>query len=91
MNVAVLGAGNGALATAADLALAGHAVWLWCRADNELAAVREGLTLHAEGRHGRARLERATAELGEALDGAELIVAAVPATAHDDLAKRLAP
>jgi opine dehydrogenase len=32
-----------------------------------------------------------TADLGEAIDGAELIVAALPATAHDDLAKRLAP
>ena len=91
MNVAVLGGGSGAFATAADLALAGHRVRVWRRADTELASVRGGITLVAEGRHGVARLDRATADLGEALDGAALIVAPVPATAHDDLVKRLGP
>jgi opine dehydrogenase len=91
MNIAVLGGSNGAFATAADLALAGHRVRLWRRAETELAAVREagGITLVADGRHGPARLDRATADLGEALDGAELVIAPLPATTHDDLAKRL--
>jgi opine dehydrogenase len=91
MNVAVLGGSNGGLAAAADLTLAGHRVRLWRRAAADVAAVREGITLRAEGRKGRARLDRVTADLGEALDGAELIVAALPATAHDDLARRLGP
>jgi opine dehydrogenase len=91
MNVAVLGGSNGGLAAAADLTLAGHRVRFWRRAEADLAAVREGITLHAEGRQGRARLDRVTTDLGEALDGGELIVAALPATAHDDLAKRLGP
>jgi opine dehydrogenase len=89
MKVAVLGGSNGGLATAADLTLAGHRVRLWCRADADVTALRDGITLHAEGRHGRARLDRITVDLGEALDGAELIVAALPATAHDELAKPL--
>ena len=91
MNVAVLGGSNGGLAAAADLSLAGHQVRLWRRAEGDLAAVRDGITLHAEIRSGRAKLERVTADLGEAVDGADLILAAVPATAHDDLTKRLAP
>jgi opine dehydrogenase len=91
MNVAVLGGSHGAFATAADLALAGHHVRWWRRAESDLAAVRDGITLVGEGRQGRAKLDRVTADLGEALDGAELIVAPVPATAHDDLGKRLGP
>ncbi len=91
MNIAVLGGSNGGLAAAADLALGGHAVRLWRRAESDAAAVRDGITLHAEGREGRARLERVTVELRQAIDGAELIVSALPATTHDDLATRLAP
>ena len=91
MNVAVLGGSNGAFATAADLALAGQRVRLWRRAESDVAAVRDGITLVAEGRHGPARLDRVTADLGDALDGAELVIAPLPATTHEDLAKRLGP
>src|SRR5439155_284330 len=49
------------------------------------------LTLEADGRHGTARLERATTDLGEAVEGAEILIAPLPATGHEDLAKRLAP
>src|SRR5207247_27945 len=54
-------------------------------------AERAALTLEAEGRHGTARLERATTDLGEAVEGAEILIAPLPATGHEDLAKRLAP
>jgi opine dehydrogenase len=91
MKVAVLGGGNGAFATAADLALAGHRIRLWRRDTTDLAALRDGITLVGEGRQGRARLDLATGDLGEAVEGAELIVAPIPATSHTDLAKRLGP
>jgi opine dehydrogenase len=93
MKVAVLGGGHGAYATAADLALAGHAVRLWRRAGAELEALRAagGLTLVAEGRHGKAGLDRVTADLAEAVAGADIIVVPLPATSHEDLARRLAP
>jgi opine dehydrogenase len=92
MIVAVLGGGNGAHAAAADLALAGHRVRLWRRAETDLAAVRDagGITLVAEERQGLARLERATTSLDDALDGAEVVVAPLPATTHDDLSQALA-
>lgn len=91
MNVAILGGGNGSYTTAADLALAGHRVRLWRRSASDLAPLQAAgaITLVGEGRGGAARLDRATADLAEALDGAEVVIAPLPATSHGDLAKRL--
>ena len=93
MNVAVLGASHGGFTTAADLALAGHTVRLWARSAQALGPLTSDPTiaLIAEGRAGAARLARATTDLGEALAGAEIVIAPIPATGHDDLAKSLAP
>jgi opine dehydrogenase len=92
MRVAVLGGGHGAYAVAADLGSAGHEVRLWRRASGELAAVRSagGLAMVVNGRRNRVGLT-VVAELAEAVAGADAIVAAVPGTAHADLAARLAP
>ena len=93
MQVAVLGGGHGGYAAAADLALAGHAVRFWRRSAADLEAIRQagGLTLIAEEGQRRATLALATSDLAEAILGAEVIVVALPATAHEDLAHRLAP
>jgi opine dehydrogenase len=92
MDVAVLGGGNGGYATAADLALGGHRVRLWRRSAAELAVIRAAgaITLVADGRQGAARLHVLTADVAEALAGAEVVVVPLPATTHEDLAKRLA-
>jgi opine dehydrogenase len=92
MNVSVLGGSNGGYATAADLTLAGHRVRLWRRSGSELAPVQRSgtITLVGEGRQGVARLDLATTDLGEALEGAEVVVVPLPATCHEDLAKHLA-
>lgn len=93
MRIAVLGGSHGGFTTAADLALAGHRVRLWARSAAALGPLLDDptITLVAEGRQGGARLERATTDLGEAVEGAEIVVAPLPATSHEDLAKRLAP
>src|SRR5499426_793890 len=93
VNVAVLGASHGGFTVAADLALTGHTVRLWARSAQALGPLAGAPTiaLAAEGRSGAARLALATTDLGEALAGAEIVIAAIPATGHDDLAKRLAP
>jgi opine dehydrogenase len=93
MKVAVLGGGGGAYAAAADLALAGHDVRLWRRRAEDLAPVRAagGITVAGEGRPRKAKLERVTGELTDAVAGAEVVVAPIPATGHQDLAARLAP
>lgn len=93
MNIAVLGGGNGGYATAADLALAGHKVRLWRRSESELAQLRRAgrITLAAEERQGEAQLEHVTADLADAVNDVEVVIVALPATTHEDLARRLAP
>ena len=91
MNVAVLGGSHGAYATAADLTLANHRIRLWRRNKDDLSALAAGITLQADGRQGVAKLDRATADLREAVDGADVVVVPLPATTHADIARRLAP
>ena len=93
MILAILGGSNGGFAAAADLALAGHHVRLWTRTEPTLGPLRDDPTIRlvAEGRHGSARLERATTDIGEAVRGAEVLIVPLPATTHEDLARRLAP
>jgi opine dehydrogenase len=90
--VAVLGGGSGAYATAADLALGGHRVRLWRRSGDEIGAIRDsgGIILAAEGGQAVGRLERVTTALEDATDGAEVVIIPLPATAHEELAHRLA-
>jgi opine dehydrogenase len=90
VNVAVLGGSHGAYASAADLTLAGHRVRLWRRRREDLTEVAGGLTLRAEGRQGVAKLDRATADLREAVDGADVVLVPLPATTHEDIGRRLA-
>ncbi len=89
MKLAVLGGGSGCLATAADLTLGGHRVRLWRRSEADVAPLRAGITLTAEQRGGKAKLDLVTTDLAAALEGAEVVIAPVPATAHEDLARRL--
>jgi opine dehydrogenase len=93
MEVAVLGGGHGAHATAADLTEAGHAVRLWRRDARRLEPlVRDPrLELLDVGGTRAVRLHLVTADLAEALDGAELVVAPLPAPAQADLARVLGP
>jgi opine dehydrogenase len=93
MNIGVLGGGNGGFAAAADLALAGHIVRLWSRSASSLGPLADDptITLAAEGRRGKTRLARATTDIAEVVAGADVLIAPLPATGHDDLAKRLAP
>jgi opine dehydrogenase len=91
--VAVLGASNGGLTTAADLTLAGHTVRWWSRSPEALTAVREagGITLVDDGDRRRAAPAVVTGDLAAAVTGADVIVAPLPATSHPDLAARLGP
>ena len=90
MNIAVLGGSNGAFATAADLSLAGHRVRLWRRRAEDVGVLAKGITLAAEQRQGTARLDKATADLAEAVRDADIVIAPLPASTHEDLGRRLA-
>jgi len=91
--LAILGGSHGGLAAAADLSLAGHRVRLWARAAATLGPLCDDPTVQlvSGGPQGRARLELATTDIGEAVADAEVVVVALPATAHEELAGRLAP
>jgi len=92
MNVAVLGAGVRAWPMAAALALAGHTVRWWAPDENALGPLRAagGVIRVGDGGQRKAALARATADLAEAVAGAEVVIASVAATAQRDLAARLA-
>ena len=93
LDVAVVGGGHGSYAAAADLAEAGHRVRLWRRDAAALAPVLESGSLvlldHAGERE--VELELVSADLGEAVAGAELILVPLPATAQASVAAALAP
>ena len=93
MKIAVLGGGNGSYAAAADLSEAGHEVRFWRRDAAALEPVRASGTIRVRDFQGvrDVRIARPTADIGEAVRGAELIVAPVPAFAQRDLAAALAP
>src|SRR6202035_5036880 len=92
--ITVLGGVNGSFAAAGDLAVAGHVVNLWRRdkapVGTNCAAgeIIEGKDF--AGRH-EAKPALVTNDIGEAVRGAELILAPVPATAQADIARALAP
>jgi opine dehydrogenase len=93
MRIAVLGGGNGSYAAAADLAEQGHEVRFWRRDAAAFAPILERGTLLLRDHRGcrAVRLGLATRSLGEALSGAALILAPVPAFGQVELARALAP
>lgn len=93
MKITVLGGGHGCYAAAADLTRNGHTVTLWRRDRAALQAHGEQAELTVMSSNGdfTARPHRFTADIGEAVRGAELILVPLPATAQKDLAEMLAP
>ena len=93
MRIAVLGGGHGCYAAAADLSEAGHEVRLWRRDAAALAPVVETGTIGLIDANGSrdVGIAMATADIGAALAGAELIVVPSPAIAQEDIARAMAP
>ncbi|MEP7303763.1 MAG: NAD/NADP octopine/nopaline dehydrogenase family protein [Caldimonas sp.] len=93
MRIAVLGGGHGCYAAAADLAEAGHTVRLWRRDAAALAAVADAGAIGLVDERGKREVAfgGATAEIGAAIAGAELIVLPTPAHAQADIARAMAP
>jgi opine dehydrogenase len=93
MEIAVLGGGHGSHAAAADFTEAGHRIRFWRRDRRAFGSVYETRRLKLCDSRGTREVAVAlvTDDLAEAVTGAELIVAPVPAFAQEDLARRLAP
>ena len=91
----VIGAGHGGKAMAAHLALLGFPVTLYNRTEDNIIAIkkRQGIELESfqGGPRGFGRLALATANLGEALAEAEVVMLVVPSSAHGEVARTAAP
>lgn len=93
-HIAVIGAGHGGKAMAAEMASRGFKVTLYNRTYGRIEVVdlRGGVKLQTEdGRDIFARLHAATSNIGEALEEANLIMVVVPASGHRDVALSAAP
>ena len=93
MKIAILGGGHGAYAAAADLSEADHEVRLWRRDAGALEPVAKAgaITLKDAAGARDVRIALATADIGAAMRGAELIVIPTPAIAQEDIARAMAP
>ena len=93
LKIAVLGGGNGCYAAAADMSEAGHEVRFWRHNTEAFAPVLRdrGITLKDHRGTRRIAIAHPTPDIGEAVCGADLILAALPAFAQDDLARQIAP
>ena len=92
--VAILGAGNGGKAAAADLALQGKTVRLFEFPEfaGNLSEIATDRTLQATGAvKGEAVLDRVTSDFAEAVDGADTIMVCTQALAHERTARELVP
>jgi opine dehydrogenase len=93
-SVAVLGAGHGGLALAGYLARRGHRVSLWNRSPQRVAPVATlgGIRLSLPGSDPSvAPVALATSHMAAALAGARVVLVAVPASGHADVARAAAP
>ncbi len=90
--VAILGAGHGGCAAAADLTRRGLRVRLHARSAARLAPLRERGGVEARGvQDGFVPLDVLTTDVAEAVAGADLVMLVVPSVAHAYYAQALAP
>ena len=90
--IAVLGAGHGGCAAAADLTMRGFEVRLHARRGERIAAIEANGGITARGvQDGIARIAHMTTDVAEAVDGADLIMLVVPSVAHEAYAEALTP
>lgn len=91
--VAILGAGNGGCAAAADLGARGYDVRLWSRSAARLAPLRDAGGIGYAGALGEGHqpVETITTDVAEAMDGAGLVLIMVPTQAHEAMAQAVAP
>ncbi len=94
LQIAVIGAGHGGKAMAAELAVRGYTVRLYNRSYEHIAdiAARGGIEVTLEdGEQEFGPVAYVTSDMAFALTGARLVMVVVPASAHRDIAIACAP
>ena len=90
-SIAILGAGHGGCAAAADLGKRGYSVRLHARNPDRLTPLRAQGGIEARGIvQGLVPIELMTGDVGQAVHGADLIMLVVPSVAHAYYAHALA-
>src|SRR5258708_22321149 len=89
--IAILGAGNGGCAAAADLTLRGYEVRLFSRSETTLLPIvkRGGIEMLENGVEKFARPFFVGSHLSAVVNGAYLVIFATPPPAHEYTAERL--
>jgi opine dehydrogenase len=88
----VIGAGHGGLAMAGHLGILGYPVHLYNRTEENLHGVRWHGGIKVEGAvTGFGPVRLATANMQEALSGADVVMVVTPSTAHREIASAMAP
>jgi opine dehydrogenase len=88
---AVLGGGNGGHAFAAHLSLKGYPVMLYDISPATVAEVNRQGGIYVDGALNGFASVRATLDIGEAVEGAKVVMIVTPAFAHLDVARKLLP
>jgi len=93
LKIAVIGGGNGNFTAAAEMALAGHTVSLWSDAPGRHERLFSDRSIHLEGILGRgeASLARVSQDPKEVIDGADVIIAFMPAYTQEKTAHIIGP
>jgi opine dehydrogenase len=92
LEICIIGSGNLGQSQAAHLASLGHAVRLYNRGAERIAGLGANFELSLSGAaSAHADLKLATTDLEAAVEAAPLVFVDVPAHAHEDLARQLAP
>ena len=91
--IAIIGAGNGGCATAAQLAQRGFDIRLYGRSRATIEPLLAIGRIEYEGELGEgfAKLALVTGDAGTAVAGAHLVLITAPTHAHEDIARMLAP
>ncbi|MBR0415003.1 MAG: NAD/NADP octopine/nopaline dehydrogenase family protein [Clostridia bacterium] len=95
MKITVIGCGNGAFATAADLSARGHEITLFVQESHKhnFDAIREKKTIKAMGVGpvGEIPIHEITNDIEVAMKEYDLIIPVLPSFAHEEIAKIIAP
>ena len=93
MEIAIIGGGNGCYAAAAHFSDLGHTVRMWRQNIEAFSPVLSSgkITLTDFQGTRETNISKPTNDIGEAVDGAELVVVPLPATSHQNVSALLAP
>ena len=88
----IVGGGNGGQSLAGHLSIMGFPVKLYDIFEETIKAISEQGGIHVEGAvQGFGKLELATTDIAQAVEGADIVMVVAPATAHRAIAEACAP